>query len=299
MRFARPALPGIRTALPGTRASRPHRTEGAGPKARHQAKRASRQLRPPLPCLHPCGRDVRAPRRPKAHEVRAAETPALSECMDSRLRGNDRDGQDARVRKTRRSPGIRRRSPRSATTVRSAGCRAPAQIQSRGSSARTLSPNSPKYDRLVVKNRFRFPSPFGNRIWRTHRSAAAPSSAKSCQPLSIRRVCLSRALCNRSTFKPSISMVRLTRSAITPTCLQALSSASIRPLRRTRRSDGRAGSDLGSMKSGSVSSPFAWPQLTPGNRSLSVRIDASSDVPPWQQAIMLAASKVHACPHRG
>ena len=159
--------------------------------------------------------------------------------------------------------------------------------------------SSARADRLVVKNRYRFPSPFGNRIWRAHRSTVAPSSAKSCQPLSSRRLCLSRALCNRSTFRPRISMVRFTRLTVTPTCLQALLSASIRPLARTRRSDGRAGSDLGSMKSGSVLSPFAWPQLSTGNRSLSVRIAASSDVPPLQQAIMLVASKVRACPYRG
>ena len=53
----------------GARASRPHR---------HMAG-----LRPA------CGRDARVPRRPKVHDVRAGETPALPQCMDSRFRGND------------------------------------------------------------------------------------------------------------------------------------------------------------------------------------------------------------------
>ena len=98
----------------------------------------------PLRAGRPRSQEAEGPRGPGGRNVRALGMHG------SRLRGNDRDGQD--VRKTRRSQGIRRRCPRWATTVRSAGRRPPAQIQSRGSSARTRSPNPPKYDRLVVKN---------------------------------------------------------------------------------------------------------------------------------------------------
>ena len=109
---------------------------------------------------------VRArPNRPtRARPFRHMESPCRRELLPSFHRsppGELRAGAQDVNRLAESSASARAcsrcRAPRSATTVRSAGHRAPAQIQSRGSSARTRSPNTPKYERWVVKNLCRLP----------------------------------------------------------------------------------------------------------------------------------------------